>query len=414
MIAANPLVLLGVAIVALVGLIVELVKHWNDVAAVFDKVRHDVAAIVTGMWHDVTGFFSKMYSDVTGTVSKLSSDVTGFFRRLWSDVVGEVSAGVGLVIGWVERLFDDFVSTETRGIDNIVSWFKGLPGRILSAVGDLGSLLFNAGEKVVQGLINGIKSMIGDVGCAIGSVVSEIKNFLPFSPAKKGPLSGSGRAGQLRPVDRPPVRAGHHGGRCRRVRRHGEGGRRGERPGGRRGRLRRGCGRGREAPGRVHHGLGHTLLKAMQATVRQSGRRPADVHQESGVPLALRRPGLVPPALVLLPAPVALELLAVQLLGDRLDAALAEIERRPGVPGDAGAELPREPPPQEPAARPPAGDDLLEGDHAVLERVDSPVVFPLGRLGTDLLSRARLRVGAARKKKLILSRVSRAPVTRLS
>jgi hypothetical protein len=52
---------------------------------------------------------------------------------------------------------------------------------------------------VIQGLISGIGSMIGSVGSAIGNIASEITSHLPFSPAKKGPLSGSGspdKAGQ--------------------------------------------------------------------------------------------------------------------------------------------------------------------------------------------------------------------------
>ncbi len=44
----------------------------------------------------------------------------------------------------------------------------------------------------IGGLIGGIKSEIGNVGHAVGSVVSTIKSFLPFSAAEQGSLSGSG------------------------------------------------------------------------------------------------------------------------------------------------------------------------------------------------------------------------------
>ena len=49
----------------------------------------------------------------------------------------------------------------------LLSFVSGIPGKILSALGDLGSLLFNAGKRIIQGLINGIGSMIGSVGHAI-------------------------------------------------------------------------------------------------------------------------------------------------------------------------------------------------------------------------------------------------------
>lgn len=159
---ANPLGLLVIAVIALVGVIVELVRHWHDVAAAFGVVvragaelRHGLASAFDAIRHDV-------------------------------------AAAVDAVIGFVERLFSSWAARERSGLDNIVSFFRGLPGRILHALGDLGSLLFSSGKKIIQGLINGIKSMIGDVGHAVSSVVDEVKSFLPFSPARKGPLSGAG------------------------------------------------------------------------------------------------------------------------------------------------------------------------------------------------------------------------------
>jgi phage-related protein len=59
-------------------------------------------------------------------------------------------------------------------------------------VGNLGSLLFNAGVNVVQGLINGITSRIGAVASAASRLAGAVRGALPFSPAKYGPLSGKG------------------------------------------------------------------------------------------------------------------------------------------------------------------------------------------------------------------------------
>lgn len=73
-----------------------------------------------------------------------------------------------------------------------VGWISGFGGWVLNAIGDVGHLLYDAGAKIVGGLISGIKNEIGGVGNAIGGVVGKIRDFLPFSPAKEGPLSGLG------------------------------------------------------------------------------------------------------------------------------------------------------------------------------------------------------------------------------
>ena len=235
----NPLVLIVIAIAALVAAIVLLTMHskafrdfwkavWHDIASVFDTVRHAIAAgfdfithaasaafnwvkshwplilaILTGPiglavlfiskhWDTIKKDAEKFVSTVLADIRRFADDVLKFFKNMFNSVVSTASRWYGDMVKWVRRTFDDFVAREKTGLDNIVHWFKGLPGRIVSALGNLGSLLYNAGKNVIQGLINGVKSMVGAVGHAVSSVVGEIKNFLPFSPAKKGPLSGAG------------------------------------------------------------------------------------------------------------------------------------------------------------------------------------------------------------------------------
>ena len=47
---------------------------------------------------------------------------------------------------------------------------------------------FNAGKNIVTSIADGIKNAVGTVTDAIGGVASKIRDFLPFSPAKEGPL----------------------------------------------------------------------------------------------------------------------------------------------------------------------------------------------------------------------------------
>ena len=226
-VAANAVMLLGIgAVVALVAVAVyEIVTHWKSIVngvreawdAVFRAVSTAVSAVVGFVkqhwelllaillgpiavavleiakhWDTIRNDASKFASDVTGTVSRLASGVLHFFERMWDDLGSAERRGTSLILGDVTRWLSDFLRAEVSGLDSIVHWFAGLPGRILGALGDLGSLLFGSGERIIQGLINGVTSMIGDVGHAIGGIVSEVRSYLPFSPARKGPLSGGG------------------------------------------------------------------------------------------------------------------------------------------------------------------------------------------------------------------------------
>lgn len=74
----------------------------------------------------------------------------------------------------------------------VKEFVTGLPERIWRAFSGVGALLFQAGRNVIQGFINGIKSMFGSLSGIMSSAMQVVRNFTPFSPAKEGPLSGSG------------------------------------------------------------------------------------------------------------------------------------------------------------------------------------------------------------------------------
>lgn len=62
-------------------------------------------------------------------------------------------------------------------IETIWNVVKTLPGKALQW-----------GKDMIQGFINGIKSMLGDIGNAAKNVGSKIREFLHFSRPDKGPL----------------------------------------------------------------------------------------------------------------------------------------------------------------------------------------------------------------------------------
>jgi TP901 family phage tail tape measure protein len=79
-----------------------------------------------------------------------------------------------------------------QAIDSIAGYFDSLPSRIKAAVGNLGTLLLDAGKSIIDGLINGIKAKLGPLGSVIAGAAQLIKDHFPHSPAKTGPLSGTG------------------------------------------------------------------------------------------------------------------------------------------------------------------------------------------------------------------------------
>jgi phage-related protein len=94
----------------------------------------------------------------------------------------------GLVAGIFARVRAAVVSR----LNATVAFVRSIPGRIRGIFAGAAGWLFSAGVNIVMGLVRGITSRIQAAINAVASMASRLRGFLPFSPAKEGPLSGRG------------------------------------------------------------------------------------------------------------------------------------------------------------------------------------------------------------------------------
>ncbi|MDH2392310.1 phage tail tape measure protein [Streptomyces sp. HNM0663] len=85
---------------------------------------------------------------------------------VWSKIQSVGKAILGFILGMpLVRFFlqhwDRIRSGTASKVLGFISWVRGIPGRILRAIGSLRSLLYNKGMDLISGLWNGIKSMGG-------------------------------------------------------------------------------------------------------------------------------------------------------------------------------------------------------------------------------------------------------------
>lgn len=189
-------------------------KAWSGLVQISEGVVDILTGIVRFLWRTVQNYFRNGGRDVINAVRNWWNGVVSSFTAAQQRVIVSVAGWVGRVIGrflalraraiatvralW-SGLLSLFSSGVTRlgnsaanGVNRVVSIFTRLRGRITGALGSLGGLLYQAGRNVVQGLINGINAMIGRVASAASNLAGTIRSYLPFSPAKEGPLSGAG------------------------------------------------------------------------------------------------------------------------------------------------------------------------------------------------------------------------------
>lgn len=110
----------------------------------------------------------------------------------WLRALYEIFRLIIQVLDWVIEQIKRFVSWVTSGFSQISSAIGGALHNAYQAILNFGVNMYNAGANLISQLIGGIRSMLGPVGNAVGSVVQRVKDFFNWSPAKRGPLSGRG------------------------------------------------------------------------------------------------------------------------------------------------------------------------------------------------------------------------------
>jgi hypothetical protein len=140
---ANPIAWVIAAVVALIAIVVVLVRNWDKVGA----------------------FFKRLWDGIKKTVSVALKGIINAFLNFTP--LGIIIKNFGRIVTWLSNLWQDLRQVFAGGLSGIVSFFVGLPSRFLEY-----------GRNILQGLIDGIISMINRPGELIREAVGNItKSF---------------------------------------------------------------------------------------------------------------------------------------------------------------------------------------------------------------------------------------------
>ncbi|WP_433651026.1 hypothetical protein ACQP2C_32455 [Micromonospora zamorensis] len=163
----------------------------NVIFYLINSLIDSAGALIYILGASFSGLFAWV-NDLRVQVAEAWANIVNIFTGGNATIKQRIEAMIGAVIRLFSGLWDRLTGGASGALGKVAGTFSGLRGRITSAVGNLGSLLFQAGRNVVQGLIDGIRSRFGSLASTAASLAGTIRNYLPFSPAKEGPLSGRG------------------------------------------------------------------------------------------------------------------------------------------------------------------------------------------------------------------------------
>lgn len=148
-----------------------LADKWAWVLAKWHEFWDPIAAAATWLWDTVKRIVQEANDWIGQKVSEAWAWVQRKFHEIWDPIARFFS-----------NIWRQISDTTSNGVNTVVEWVKGIPGRILGAIGDLGSTLLSAGRRIIEGFLNGLKEKFRDVQNFVGGIADWIR-------ANKGPLS---------------------------------------------------------------------------------------------------------------------------------------------------------------------------------------------------------------------------------
>lgn len=153
----------------------------NAAKSVWQSGTNAINSVARSVWGGISSFISGVVSTIRNAISGAINTA----RSVWS-------SGVNTIRSATSSAFNAAVSAVRSAVGTIGNIVGGIRSTVSGALAGAGGWLVDAGRNIIQGLINGIRGMLGAVGSAISNVVSFIQAHLPHSPAKVGPMSGTG------------------------------------------------------------------------------------------------------------------------------------------------------------------------------------------------------------------------------
>ena len=185
---ANPILTIISLIIALGAVVYSVIKNWDKIAAWFKKLWDAIVGIfkaaweaIKKVWSTVTGWFSnlwggikagagKAWEGIKNTINKAREgvqkawgSVKGWFSNLWGNVKSGISNAWGGIKDWFSNL-------------QPVEWMRGAWENVGTFFENLGPRFYEWGKNLLQGLWNGITSMVDKIVEGMKNIGRRIAN----------------------------------------------------------------------------------------------------------------------------------------------------------------------------------------------------------------------------------------------
>ena len=164
----------------------------NIVKTIISNVMNAIKAVWTAIWNSIKGFVLPLWNAIKTGITTTINAIKSVISTVVNAIKSIITTGFNAAKATATTIFNALKAAVTTAINGAKTAVQSAISAIKGFFSGAGSWLVQAGKNIIQGLINGIKAMVGKVGSALSGIASKIRSFLPGSPIKEGPLREAG------------------------------------------------------------------------------------------------------------------------------------------------------------------------------------------------------------------------------
>lgn len=139
---------------------------WAAIKSIFQSTLNTIMAVVSGVMKQIQTIINTVMGVIQGIIKVITGAIKGDWSQVWSGIKQIVVTVFNGIKNTISNVLETAKSIVSGKINAIKSFFK--------SIGDID--LFQIGKNVIQGLINGIGSMVNAVKNKISEVAAGIKD----------------------------------------------------------------------------------------------------------------------------------------------------------------------------------------------------------------------------------------------
>ena len=192
--------LVGTVVKALMPIVVPIITGIKNTIVsamqVIQGIINLVMGVITGnwsqAWNGIKQISSGVWNFIKAQFTGFGQILVGIARAAWNLLGSVISGGWNAIKSGASAAWNGITSTISSGVSRAVNFVRNLPNSIRNIFSNAGSWLLSAGKNIINGLLNGISSMIGSVKNKLSRLTSMLPSWKGPAPVDKVLLTPAG------------------------------------------------------------------------------------------------------------------------------------------------------------------------------------------------------------------------------